>query len=65
MPTLSGFDHNSEEASRLSMALALTKKLADSQVPRAQLLDADALVPELTKFVVDVVPSPYSNEYFT
>jgi len=58
--TLNALDHP-DVAPLLSVAVALTWN-----VPAVlHLCDALDLVPELTKLVVEVVPSPQSNVYLT
>ena len=48
-----------------SVALARTLKVFVDPEATVQVWDALAAVPELTRDVVDVVPSPQSNVYFT
>ena len=60
METVSVFDHP-EVTLLLSVAFALTRYV----LAVLQLWEAFALVPELTKSVVDVVPSPQSKVYLT
>ena len=48
-----------------SVALARTLKVFVDPEATVQIWDALADVPELTRDVVDVVPSPQSNVYFT
>jgi hypothetical protein len=48
-------------------SIVIARKLTVVLVPgaRVQIWDALAVAPELTRDVVDVVPSPQSNVYFT
>jgi hypothetical protein len=48
-----------------SVALARTLNVFVDPEATVQVWDALAAVPELTRDVVDVVPSPQSNVYFT
>ena len=48
-----------------SVALARTLKVFVDPEATVQVCDALADAPELTRDVVDVVPSPQSNVYFT
>ena len=48
-----------------SAAIARTLNVFEDPVATVQVWDALADAPELTRDVVDVVPSPQSNVYFT
>ena len=54
-----------EAAPFASVALASTLNVFVDPEATVQVWDALAAVPELTRDVVDVVPSPQSNVYFT
>ena len=54
-----------ESAPCSSVALARTLNVFVDPEATVQVWDALAAVPELTRDVIDVVPSPQSNVYFT
>ena len=54
-----------EAAPLSSVALARTLNVFVDPEATVQVWDALAAVPELTRDVIDVVPSPQSNVYFT
>ena len=54
-----------ESAPLSSVALARTLNVLVDPEATVQVWDALAAIPELTRDVTDVVPSPQSNVYFT
>ena len=54
-----------ESAPFASVALARTLNVLVDPEATVQVWDALAAIPELTRDVIDVVPSPQSNVYFT
>ena len=54
-----------ESAPLSSVALASTLNVFVDPEATVQIWDALAAIPELTSDVIDVVPSPQSNVYFT
>ena len=54
-----------ESAPCSSVALARTLNVFVDPEATVQVWDALAAIPELTRDVIDVVPSPQSNVYFT
>jgi hypothetical protein len=64
MVTNNGLDQL-EAAPFASVALASTLKVFVDPEATVQIWDALDVVPELTRDVVDVVPSPQSNVYLT
>jgi hypothetical protein len=64
MVTDNGFDQPDSDPFS-SAALARTLKVFVEPEATVHLLETLTVVPELTSDVVDVVPSPQSNVYFT
>jgi hypothetical protein len=64
MVTDNGFDQADSDPFS-SAALARTLKVFVEPEATVHLLETPTVVPELTSDVVDVVPSPQSNVYFT